>query len=156
MCIRDSSETSQLFGNASLVDCTGFSTCGCIEILEAIPINCDLASGTYDLRITIEHNGNTGLFVVIAGGIFVNFNYEANIQTVTLPFVPVGTNKIIVGDLSDTSCRDEVDYIEPQPNIMLSQSGYCESDNNDYDLTATDPEEFGSIRLTLLLSLIHI
>ncbi len=67
------SQTSQLFGNASLVDCSGFSTCGCIEIVEAIPFNCDPVSGSHSLYVTIEHNGNTGLFALNAGGVFCEF-----------------------------------------------------------------------------------
>jgi len=144
------SPTSQLFGNASLVDCAGFSTCACIEILEVIPTDCDPASGRYNLLVTIEHNGNTGQFALNAGGIFANFNYGANVQTVILPLVPVGTNQVAATHIGDATCRDEVNYIEPQQNVMSSQSGYCVSDNNDYDLTGTDTEEFGSIRLTLL------
>ncbi len=144
------SPTSQLFGNASLVDCDGFSTCGCIEILEVIPFNCDPASGNYSLYVTIEHNGNTGLFALNAGGIFANFSYGADVQSVTLPFVPVGTNQVTAIHIGDATCRDEINYIEPQQNVILPRLDYCVSDNNDYDLSATETEQFGSIELTLL------
>lgn len=142
------SETSQLFGNASLVDCPGPSTCQCLEIVEVIPINCDPETGVYSLQVTVEHNGNTGLFALSAGGIFANFNYGGNIQTAILPFVPIGTNSISAFDLADATCSDEVNYIEPG-GVTSLRLGYCEGDDTDYELMGT-VEEFGSIRLTLL------
>lgn len=142
------SETSQLFGNASLIDCPGPSTCQCLEIVEVIPINCDPSTGTYSLQVTVEHEGNTGLFALSAGGIFANFTYSGNIQTVVLPFVPIGTNSISAFDIGDAMCSDEVNYIEPN-GMVLSRLGYCEGDDMDYELMGT-VEEFGSIRLTLL------
>lgn len=144
------SQTSQLFGNASLVDCSGLSTCSCIEILEAIPFNCDPASGTHSLYVTIEHNGNTGMFALNAGGVFANFSYGADVQSVSLPFVPVGTNQVTAIHIGDATCRDEVNYIVPQESVTVPQLIYCESDNNDYELIGTETEQFGAIRLTLL------
>ncbi len=83
-------------------------------------------------------------------GFFANFSYGEDVQSVTIPFVPVGTNEVTAIHLGDASCRDEATYIVPEENITIPKLVYCESDDIEYELTGVETEQFGSIRLTLL------
>jgi len=143
------SDVSKHYFESTLLAKSCYSTCFCIEIVNAEPTNCSADGSTHDLLVTIEHD-NTGSFTLSAGGISTSYNYGGNPQTVTLAGVPSNITSISASDNNTAGCNFTATIDLPDdPNINNITTTYCSTDNMNVNLVANTSESYGSIIITL-------
>ncbi len=148
------SETSKHYLRSRLEQLTCLSTCYCVEVVQAVPVNCSADGSTFDMQLTVEHDNTAGTFTASAGGITASQAYGANPQTVILSGVPSGTTSITVTDDGDGSCSHTsiMQLPDNQGVSAINKLTYCESDvavAPTQNLTANYEENYGSITVTV-------
>ena len=83
---------------------TCYSSCSCIEITQAVPINCNADGSLFDVQVTIEHDNAVGNFDLTMGAVSQNVAYGANPQMVTLVGVSSSETSITATDSGDPAC----------------------------------------------------
>lgn len=132
-----------------LISAPCYSSCECIEVVNATPINCSADGLTHDLEVVVEHD-NTGSFTLSAGGTTSSFAYANSPQTVTLSGVATSVSSINATDNNNGTCNFTVGLDLPDdPNISSIANTFCNTDNMNINLTAATEEEYGSIIIRL-------
>ncbi len=143
-------DISKHYFESMLLTTNCISSCECIEVYQATPINCSADGSTYDLELVIEHETTSGNFTVSAGGESATFAYGANPQTVTLSNVPVGTTSITATDDNTGSCTFTATLQNPPtPSFNSIATSYCVTDNTNYALTSNEQETYGTVEIII-------